>query len=158
MSERHNTKALAILRHIKYATVATVSDNGQPWNSPVFTAYDSQFHFYWFSDKESQHSKNIRSTGTCFIVVYDSTAPEGTGEGVYIQATVRELLDDEVLEAKAICDARLGKTKNRDISTYTGDAPLRGYKATPVKVWINEDANNPDGSYLKDVRVEVVLS
>ena len=157
MSEIHNTKAQAIIKQIKYATIATISLDGQPWNSPVYTAFDNHLNFYWFSDKDSQHSKNIRDTGKCFIVIYDSTAPEGTGEGVYIQASAQELSDDAVLKAKAICDARIGKEKDRNISNYTGEASLRGYKAAPIKMWMNDDAKNADGSYLKDIRVEITL-
>jgi len=38
------------------------------------------------SDKNGQHSKNIAENNRVFIVIYDSTVPEGDGEGVYIQA------------------------------------------------------------------------
>lgn len=93
-----------------------------------------------------------------FIVIYDSTAPEGTGEGAYLQMEVRELTDEtEVMAAKAICDDRVGKAKDRDYAKYSGDAPIRGYKATPIKAWMNDDAKNPDGTYLKDIRIEVPI-
>ncbi len=158
MSEFHTKRVAEIIQKIMYVTIATVCEDGSPWNSPVYSAFDADLNFYWFSDKDSQHSRNIRATGEAFIVVYDSTVPEGTGEGAYLQVNVHELMDEtEVMAAKTVCDERVGKEKDRDYSKYSGDAPLRGYKASPVKVWMNDDAKNPDGSYLKDVRVEIPI-
>ena len=40
MSEYHQKRAVEILKQIKYATLATVTSEGQPWNSPVKNEYD----------------------------------------------------------------------------------------------------------------------
>lgn len=89
----YHRRAAEIMDTIQYATVATVTDYGQPWNSPVFALHDSEGCMYWFSDKEGQHSKNVRHNGTAFIVIYDSTVSEGKGEGVYLQVKVSQLDD-----------------------------------------------------------------
>ncbi len=60
MSEHHNKRAAEIIKDIKYITIASVSDDGQPWNTPVYSAFDKDLNFYWFSDKNSQHSQNVR--------------------------------------------------------------------------------------------------
>ena len=159
MNEHFSQRASEIIKKIKYVTIATVTPDGHPWNSPVYAAYDTDLNFYWFSDKDSRHSTNVRASGEAFLVIYDSTVPEGTGEGVYLQVSVRELSGEaEVMAAKAVCDQRVGKSKDRDITPYTGNAPIRAYKATPVKIWMNSDAKNPDGSYLKDIRAELDLT
>jgi hypothetical protein len=44
-----NVKAQAILDRINYSTLATVSNDGQPWNSPVYCAYDQDYNVYWVS-------------------------------------------------------------------------------------------------------------
>jgi Pyridoxamine 5'-phosphate oxidase len=67
-----------------YITIATADSNGQPWNTPLYAAYDEHYNFYWASWTESVHSRNIRQNPAVFLVVYDSTVPEGTGEGIYI--------------------------------------------------------------------------
>ena len=95
MGEYHNRRANEILGEISYATVATASTDGKPWNSPVRHFCDSDLNIYWFSDKLNQHSRNIRENPDVFIVIYDSTVPEGAGEGVYIEAQARELNDPE---------------------------------------------------------------
>jgi general stress protein 26 len=156
MSDFHNHRAAEIIRQIPYVTIASVSSDGQPWNTPVYAAFDEGLNFYWFSDKDSQHSKNVRDTKNVFLVIYDSTAPEGTGEGVYLQATVRELSEkNEILESLKTADSRAGKTKARDHADYCGEAVRRGYKATPTKVWTNDCDRDEAGTYIRDIRVEV---
>lgn len=158
MSEHHNKRAAEIIKEIKYITIASVSADGQPWNTPVYSAFDKDLNFYWFSDKNSQHSQNVRGNNKVLLVIYDSTVPEGTGEGVYIKATVNELNEpDEILAAKAVLDERVGKEKERNADNYTGNAVLRGYKATAVQIWMNDDDKDEGGKYIRDIRVEVSL-
>jgi len=49
MSDYHNKRAKEILSTILYATVATASSSGKPWNSPVADFWDDKFNLYWFS-------------------------------------------------------------------------------------------------------------
>lgn len=153
MSEHHNQKAKEILAKIQYATVATVTPDGKPWNSPVAHEIDEQYNIYWFSDKENQHSKNVRENPYAFIVIYDSTVPEGEGEGVYIEADVQELNDAD--DINQIRNAKKGKVVD-DAQEFLGDAIRRCYKATPKRMWMN-DAEEKDGVFLRDYRVEIEL-
>jgi hypothetical protein len=131
MKDRHFTSAVEILKKIHYITLATVCTDGSPWNSPVSASYDRELNFVWGSTEGSIHSQNIRRDSRAFVVVYDSTAPEGMGEGVYMTGMVAEL-DNE----------------NEDIKKYC---------FTPSKVWINDEAKNVDGSYKNDIRIELDL-
>src|SRR5690348_8698929 len=92
------TRAKQIIEKILYITLATVDNDGQPWNSPVYSAYDSEYNFYWASDRNGQHSRNIAENNKVFVVIYDSTVPEGTGEGVYIQAKAYMLIDKNEIQ------------------------------------------------------------
>jgi nitroimidazol reductase NimA-like FMN-containing flavoprotein (pyridoxamine 5'-phosphate oxidase superfamily) len=147
--------AKEIIEKILYVTVATVDENGQPWNSPVYSAYDEDYNFYWASWKDNQRSKNIRANSKVFLVIYDSTVPEGTGEGVYIQALATELADpDEISRASEL----LAKRKNKDprpAEQYLSEYPRRIYKAETVKAWMN-GSDEIDGNYV-DKLVEVQL-
>lgn len=158
MSDHHNKRAAEIIKEIKYITIASVSLEGQPWNTPVYSAFDKDLNFYWFSDKNSQHSQNVRNNNKVLLVIYNSTVPEGTGEGVYIKARVSELnTPEEILAAKGILDERVGKEKERNAENYMGDAVLRGYKATTLQVWMNDDDKDEKGNYIRDIRAEVSL-
>jgi len=153
MSEYHDKRAKEILQTIKYATIATTSADGTPWNSPVRHVYDEDLSIYWFSDKEGQHSRNIRENENVFIVIYDSTVPEGDGEGVYIQAKAYEINDpEEVRFARRI---KKGPTMDAP-DDFIGDAVRRVYKAIPQQVWMN-DAEINNNVFVRDYRVAVSL-
>ncbi len=154
MSDYHNKRAQEILSTVLYATIATASKVGKPWNSPVSGFWNKDFNFYWFSDKDSVHSGNIRENKDIFIVVYDSTMKEGMGEGVYIEATAYEVSDlDEIRQVVSLQTGEMRCTEDQ----VTGDAIHRFYKATPVNVWVNDDEKDDNGKYVKDIRVKVPL-
>lgn len=143
-------KIKEIINKIDYATVATTSRDGQPWNSPVAAVHDDKLNYYWVSWRENQHSKNIQATGRAFIVVYDSTAPEGTGEGVYLQTEAKEVNDQK--EVEDILRNTMQKTDNKP-GEFLDNSPRRIYKASPLNVWLN-DESEIDGHYI-DVRKQV---
>jgi nitroimidazol reductase NimA-like FMN-containing flavoprotein (pyridoxamine 5'-phosphate oxidase superfamily) len=134
-------KAARILQACLYATVATSDAGKQPWNSPVYCVHDDQLNLYWASARSSQHSQNIQANPKVFIVIYDSTMPWGTGEGVFIQATAT-VVDDPAEIAKA-CALRLARVAEatQPPSDFSGDRPRRIYRATPEHIWTNQDAS-----------------
>lgn len=152
MSNHHNKRAKEILQKIIYATVATASKQGVPHNSPVAHLLDDDLNLYWFSDKQSQHSKNIRENEDVFIVIYDSTAPEGDGEGVYLKAKAYEVNDPAEID-RAFAGRKGYSGKPDD---YLGDKVRRTYKAIPQQAWMN-DAEMKDGRFVRDFRVEVAM-
>ena len=147
-----NDRAKAVLDRINYATLATVGTDGQPWNTPVYCAYDQDYNIYWGSHIGSQHSQNIRANGKAFIVVYDSTVAPGLGSGVYIQAECIELNDpDEATAAhKLIQDRR--PSPYWKLEEVQSDRPVHLFKAAPQKIWMNGEGSK-DGQYI-DIRVE----
>jgi hypothetical protein len=129
MEDRHIKSATQILKGMKYMTIATVCADGSPWNTPVAPTPSKDLIFRWGSNEESIHSQNIRREKRAFVVIYDSHAPEGTGEGVYMKGEAEEL--DE----------------------YEG--VLKMYRFVPQKIWINDEEKNDDGSFKKDIRIEL---
>jgi len=156
MSVPLSVQAKKIIDKILYITLATTSKQGQPWNSPVYSAFDENYNFYWISWKENQHSQNIRENNRIFIVIYDSTVSEGQGQGVYIQAKAYELDDEKEIEsALKYLDGRIGKEGRHKVSQFQGDMPRRVYEAVPEKSWVNID-DRINGEFI-DKRVEIKL-
>jgi hypothetical protein len=154
-----DSRAIKIINAIEYITIATADKNGTPWNTPVYAAFDDDYNFYWFSDQAAQHSQNIRSSGKAFLVIYDSTAPAYEGEGVYLEVTAHEITNrNELITACKYMDTRLKRAEPSDLTDYSGDALMRGYKATPVKTWMNDSEYDQTGNYMRDVRVKVELT
>ncbi|HEX7260130.1 MAG TPA: pyridoxamine 5'-phosphate oxidase family protein [Candidatus Saccharimonadia bacterium] len=150
----HTTRAKQILAHIQYVTLATVTENGEPWNSPVARTLDAEFNVYWISDKESQHSRNVRNNGNAFIVVYDSTVTKSENKaGVYLQAQARELEDSEEIQtARELIQG----PDSKSTEVFSGDGVRRIYQARPQQVWMNSVIMK-DGKFVKDIRVELSL-
>lgn len=150
-------RAKEIISKIIYITIATASKDGQPWNTPVYSAFDENFNFYWSSWKENQHSKNIAENNNVFIVIYDSTVPEGTGEGVYVKAKAYPLSNEgEIRQALALLYTRKNQNpEKRKPEEFLGDNPRRVYKAIPEKFWMNGDGDI-NGRFV-DTRVEINL-
>jgi general stress protein 26 len=131
MENRHLDSAANILKSIHYINIATVCEDGSPWNTPVSASFDENLDFIWGSSPDNIHSQNIRRDGRVFVVVYDSTAPEGTGEGIYMKGRAEEL-DNE-------------------------SASVRKYRFIPEQVWINDEAKDESGDYEHDIRIELDL-
>ena len=150
------TKAKDIISKIIYITIASVSKNGQPWNSPVYSAYDREYNFYWSSSRDSQHSKNIYDNPNIFLVIYDSTIAEGQGIGVYVKAKAFELTyESELQKALELLYGRKNKPP-KPAADFLYDSPRRVFKAEPEQFWINTD-DKVDGHHI-DKRVEIKLN
>lgn len=148
-------RAREIIEKIFYITIASISEDGQPWNAPVFSAYDKDYNFYWGSYKDSQHSRNIRFNKNIFLVIYDSTVPAGKGEGVYIRATAKEIEDSKEIEFTHRLLAARHVVPYWKLEQVQGSGPIRLYKAALEKIWMNGEGEI-DGHYI-DVRVEIQL-
>ncbi len=147
-------RAKEIVEKIIYITIATCSKDGQPWNSPVYSAFDENHTFYWGSDKNSQHSKNIAANNKVFLVIYDSTVPAGTGEGVYIKAKAGEVTDKKEMEKVVTLLKERAKRSYWKVDQLLGEGPHL-YKAILEKAWMNGEGK-VDGVYI-DTREEVSL-
>ena len=141
-------RAKEIIEKVIYITVASISEDGMPWNAPVFAAYDEHYNFYWGTNRNSQKAKNIRNNKNVFLVIYDSTVPAGEGEGVYVKATAHELEDPKEIESAHSLLQKRRPVPYWKLEAVQGEGPIRLYKAVPEKVWMN------DGSRINDVYID----
>ena len=70
----------------RYMVLGTADDSGLPWVSPVWYASADYREFFWASNPEAAHSRNIAARPQVGIVIFDSQVPSGTGQGVYMSA------------------------------------------------------------------------
>ena len=157
MRDRYQVAAREIVKRILYITIATVSSEGKPWNSPVYSAFDTEGNFYWTSASEAQHSRNIDANGDVFLVIYDSTVPEGTGKGVYVEAHAQVLADPaEIVEARRHSSLRAGLPLDDGPDRFREGGIRQVYRATPKRLWIN-DAERRGDAVVRDARVQLPL-
>src|SRR5918992_5975436 len=98
--------AKAIIDSNLYLTLGTADEAGRPWVSPVYYATEGYAQFYWVSSPEATHSRNIASRPEVAIVVFDSRAPIGSGQGVYVSAIAEELTGADLDRGIAIFSRR----------------------------------------------------
>lgn len=77
--------ARTIIDANEYLTLATADRNGEPWATPVWFAHDDYQRFAWVSRPGTRHSRNIDARPRIGLVIFDSNAPIGTGQGVYAE-------------------------------------------------------------------------
>jgi hypothetical protein len=90
--------ARAIIDANLYLVLATADPTGRPWSSPVYFAHDRYAEFFWASAPEAAHSRNIAARPQVGIAIFDSHAPIGTGQGVYISAVAEQVGGDGLMQ------------------------------------------------------------
>jgi pyridoxine/pyridoxamine 5'-phosphate oxidase len=128
----HAAVARELIDSLQYMTLATSDESGRPWASPVWFAHADYARFLWVSKPDARHSRNLATRPEAAIVIFDSTVPMGTGQAVYVEATVELLQGEDEERGIAIFSAR---SEANGGPAWTVDdirppAPLRLYRAT----------------------------
>jgi uncharacterized protein YhbP (UPF0306 family) len=120
----------------RYMVLATADERGVPWASPVWYAPDGYRRFLWVSREDTRHSRNLAVRPQLSIVIFDSGAPIGTGEGVYMDAVAEQLGDAE--EAMDVFSRRSLAQGGRawTVADVSPPAELRLYRATATEQWL----------------------
>jgi nitroimidazol reductase NimA-like FMN-containing flavoprotein (pyridoxamine 5'-phosphate oxidase superfamily) len=129
--------AREILTSNLYLTLATSDEDGRPWASPVYYASDDHADFYWVSDPEARHSRNLAVRPRASAVVFDSRAPIGTGQAVYMALVAEQASGAEIERGIAIFSRVSVSHGGHEWSTgdVTAPARLRLYRATANEWW-----------------------
>jgi hypothetical protein len=138
--------ARAIIDTSLYLVLATADGTGRPWNSPVYFAHDGYAEFFWVSAPEAAHSRNIAARPQVGIVIFDSHAPIGTGQGVYISAVAEQVGGNdltrgmEIFSRRSLAHGGAGWTV-KDVQAESG---LRLYRAVAGSYSILAKDGRPD--------------
>ena len=154
--EQHVLPAVAgVLATVEHATIAIVSSQGRPWNTPVYFARDGAT-LYWTSRVDAQHSLNVRDSLQAFVVVYDSSREDSTGAAVYIEAQVLELTDTTDIEAAAMLIYRRRGKPVPSAEQFREPSRHRVYRARALRTRTN--VLHPDDPIPWDERIEIDLT
>lgn len=141
-----NGVARAILDSNMYMVLGTADASGQPWVSPVYFASAGYKQFYWVSSPEARHSRNIAARPQVSIVVFDSQAAIGTGQGVYMSAVAEQLTGVEIERGIEIFSHTSLGHGGREWTPVEVQSPAlyRLYRATAQEHWVLDPAGHPD--------------
>jgi hypothetical protein len=140
--------ARAIIDANNYMTLGTADESGLPWASPVWYAPEAHREFFWVSSPEARHSRNLATRPELAIVIFDSTAPIGTGgeHAVYMSAMADQPVGEELDRGIEIFSHR---SQSQGARAWTREdvlptAPIRLYRATVSEHSMLDPAASPD--------------
>jgi Pyridoxamine 5'-phosphate oxidase len=130
--EYSSAVARAIIDVNLYMVLGTSDAAGRPWVSPVYYAPVGYHEFVWLSSPDAKHSRNIQTRPEVGVVIFDSTVPIDTGQGVYMSAVAKELDGAEVTDRIEVFSQRSVGHGGRPFTSNDVRPPsrLRLYLAT----------------------------
>ncbi|MGI5244948.1 pyridoxamine 5'-phosphate oxidase family protein [Dactylosporangium sp. CA-139066] len=137
MSDDLAAHARALLDTNSFLTLGTVDPDGRPWTSPVYFAASGLREFYWASETDAVHSRNLTSRPHVSIVVFDSSVRPYHGRALYAVGTAGALEGGDLergLEVYPGPSDRGATALTRE--DVTGSSPYRLYRATATEVWV----------------------
>ena len=145
--------ARAIVDEIAYMVLGTADAAGAAWASPVYFAADGYRDFYWVSSPSATHSRNIAARPEVGLVIFDSRAPIGTGQGVYLRATAGEVPEADLEAGIAVFSAR---SVAHGAPAWSADdvreaAPIHLYRARATEASMLAKDGAPDHRVVVDL-------
>jgi uncharacterized protein YhbP (UPF0306 family) len=142
-----------------YMTLATADGSGQPWASPVWYANAGYREFYWVSSPETRHSRNLAARSQVSVVIFDSHAPIGEGQAVYMSALAGEVKGAELDRGIEIFsrESLAGGAPEWTREEVQPPALHRLYRATVSAHWVLDPSGHPVHGRALDHRARVDL-
>ena len=133
--------ARSIIDNNLYMVLGTADPSGRPWVSPVYFAPAAYRDFFWVSKPGTMHSRNLMARPEVSIVIFDSSVPISTGQGVYMSAYAQEVTGDEREEGIQLFSLRsLGHGGHEwTLKDVESPARLRLYRATAVDLYVLDE-------------------
>ena len=138
--------ARAIIDASLYMVLGTADEAGRPWATPVYFAAAGYREFFWVSSPDATHSRNIAARPEVGIVIFDSSVPIGTGQGVYM-AAIAAPLPDPMLERglEVFSERSLAHGGRRfTMEDVSGAAGIRMYRAEATEHSMLAKDGQPD--------------
>lgn len=152
-------RAREIIEANRYMTLGTVEPDGRARVSPVYYAPDGHSVLYWISSPAAQHSRNVAERPDVSIVVFDSQAPIGQAQAVYMTGHAALVPESDLDDcAEVACRARFPEQQPFPLDELRGPAPFRLYRADVTEHEIHVRGSDPVHGTGIDRRMGVTLS
>ncbi len=157
--QEFSTIAKSIIDSNLYMVIGTADETGIPWMAPVYYSPARYTEFYWISSAEARHSHNLTVRPQVSIVIFNSQAPIGTGQAVYMSAVAKEVASVDLNQGIAIYNERFANPVERGIHVIKGEELLppafyRLYRAIVSEHWILDPTPGRTGDHRIRVSVE----
>jgi len=154
-----DVQARMLIETNRYMVLGTVDPDGRPRVSPVYYAPDGYHTLYWISSPDSHHSRNIAERPAVSMVIFESAAPIGTAQAVYLKANAAPVSDDELDQHTDVaCRPRFPEQQQPyPAARLRAPGPLRLYRAIVTEHSVHIPGRDPDYGRGVDHRMTVTL-
>jgi hypothetical protein len=157
-SQELSAIARSIIDSNLYMVIGTADETGVPWVSPVYYSPVRYTEFYWISSPGARHSHNLTVRPQVNIVIFDSQAPVGTGQAVYMSAVAEKLAGADLDQGIASYNGRFANPDERGVRLIKPEelsppALYRLYRATASEHWILDPTSGRTGDHRIRIRV-----
>ncbi|WP_336204908.1 pyridoxamine 5'-phosphate oxidase family protein [Nonomuraea sp. LPB2021202275-12-8] len=142
-----------LLAENRYAVLGTADRHGLPWATPVFFAAHATDHIVWVSAPDSRHSRNLAERPELAITVFDSHAPVGGAEALYLEAVAGPA--DDAGAALALLNARLPAGRELTGDDLAPSGRLLAYRADVSRHFVLIRGRDPRFDNVTDARLLV---
>lgn len=126
-----------LLDNNRYLTLGTVDAEGRPWTSPVYFSWAGEWEFYWVSELEAQHSRNLAVRADVSLVVFDSTVEPYHGRAVYAVGEVQQLAGDDLDRGVELYPGPSVRGASPiEKEDVTAESPYRLFRVTAADLWV----------------------
>jgi nitroimidazol reductase NimA-like FMN-containing flavoprotein (pyridoxamine 5'-phosphate oxidase superfamily) len=130
--------AREIIESNRYMTLGTADASGTPWVSPVYYASAEYTEFHWVSSPDAAHSRNLTVRREVSMVIFDSRAPIGQGQAVYLSGNAEELTGADLHRGVDVF-SRVSQSHGAPawpLEDVSPPALHRLYRATVTEHWV----------------------
>lgn len=150
--------ARTIIDSTRYMALGTTDPDGRARVSPVYYAPRGYGEVFWISSTQTHHSRNIAERPHVSMAIFDSTAPIGTAQAVYLKATAEVLPDEEFEEwVEFACRPRFPEQKVFPREELQAPAQFRLYRARVSEHSVHIRGSDPEYGTGSDSRLVVTL-
>lgn len=139
----------------RYLVLGTADADGRPWVTPVFFAAAGEHEVFWVSSADSRHSRNISARPAVAITIFDSHAPVGGAEAIYLEATAGPVSGEAVTEGVDLLNTRLPAGHRLRPEDIEPAGPMRVYRATITRHFVLIRGGDPRFGNVVDGRLAV---
>lgn len=122
---------LPVIAAVKVGSLATINQDGSPWNTPLHFAVGDEV-VVWLSSDKSQHSQNIERDDRVSITLWSDTEVENV-KGVYIQTRASRVDGVEEVAARQLYAERFGSIPEKFMAAETYIAALGDINTTKTR-------------------------
>ncbi len=142
-SARIASLARQLLDASRLCAIATIGPRGSAHVNTAYFAWTPTLEIVWLSEPGARHSRNLRTTSSAAIAVYDSTQTwGGPDRGIQLFGTAGEVGDAGTTRVAEIYARRFPDSRDAELGAY------RFYVFSPRRVKLFDEAALDTGTFV----------